>query len=88
MRDFASVARPGVSAVKPLDHVQLSQNGVSRRPPAPRSDDEEAAHFVQKKILCGWTAAGLGRLSFHASMEATDAYDHLDNRCRDRRPRE
>ena len=26
----------------------------------------------EKQILCGWTAAGLGRLSFHASMEATD----------------
>ena len=41
-----------------------------------------------KKILCGWTAAGLGRLSFHTSMEATDAVCHLRDRCRDHRPRE
>jgi hypothetical protein len=41
-----------------------------------------------KKILCGWTAARLGRLSFHTSMEATDAVCHLRDRCRDHRPRE
>ena len=41
-----------------------------------------------KKILCGWTAAGLGRLSFHTSMEATDAVRHLRDRCRDHRPGE
>ena len=40
-----------------------------------------------EKILCGWTAAGLGRLSFHTSMEATDAVCHLRDRCRDHRPR-
>src|SRR5271165_5103817 len=42
------------------------------RPPLP----------VQKQILCGWTAAGLGRLIFHTSMEATDAFNHLRDRCR------
>jgi hypothetical protein len=26
-----------------------------------------------EKILCGWTAVGLGRLSFHTSMETNDA---------------
>ena len=41
-----------------------------------------------KKILCGWTAAGLGRLSFHTSMEATNEVCHLCDRCRDHRPRE
>ena len=41
-----------------------------------------------EKILCGWTAAGLGRLSFHTSMEATDAVRHLRGRCRDHRPGE
>ena len=41
-----------------------------------------------KKILCGWTAAGLGRLSFHTSMEAIDAVRHLRDRCRDHRPGE
>ena len=41
-----------------------------------------------KKILCGWTAARLGRLSFHTSMEATDAVRHLRDRCRDHRPHE
>ena len=41
-----------------------------------------------QQILCGWTAAGLGRLSFHTSMEATDAIYHLRDRCRDRRPGE
>ena len=41
-----------------------------------------------EQILCGWTAAGLGRLSFHTSMEATDAIYHLRDRCRDRRPGE
>ena len=41
-----------------------------------------------EKILCGWTAARLGRLSFHTSMEATDAVRHLRDRCRDHRPRE
>jgi putative transposase len=30
----------------------------------------------------------LGRLSFHTSMEATDAVRHLRDRCRDHRPRE
>src|SRR6185437_7214990 len=29
-----------------------------------------------------------GRLSFHTSMEATDAVRHLRDRCRDHRPRE
>jgi hypothetical protein len=46
--------------------------------------DERAS----QQILCGWTAAGLGRLSFHTSMEATDAANHLRDRCRDHRPRE
>jgi putative transposase len=41
-----------------------------------------------EKILCGWTAARLGRLSFHTSMEATDAVRHLRDRCRDHRPSE
>jgi Homeodomain-like domain len=40
---------------------------------------------LRKKILCGWTAARLGRLSFHTSMEATDVH-HLRDRCRDHRP--
>ena len=44
--------------------------------------------YAGKKILCGWTAAGLGRLSFHTSMEATYAVCHLRDRCRDHRPRE
>ena len=35
-----------------------------------------------------WTAARLGRLSFHTSMEATDAVRHLRDRRRDHRPRE
>ena len=43
---------------------------------------------IRKKILCGWTAAGLGRLSFHTSMEATNEVFHLCNRCRGHRPRE
>ncbi len=30
----------------------------------------------------------LGRLIFHTSMEATDAFNHLRDRCRDHRPRE
>ena len=41
-----------------------------------------------KKILMRGTAARLGRLSFHTSMEATDAVCHLRDRCRDHRPRE
>ena len=43
---------------------------------------------VPREILCGWTAAVLGRLSFHTSMEATDAVSHLCDRCRDHGPRE
>ena len=53
----------------------------------PRSSTARASR-ARKKILCGWTAAGLGRLSFHTSMEATDAFCHLCDRCRDHRPRE
>src|SRR5208337_108127 len=41
-----------------------------------------------EQILCGWTAAGLGRLIFHTSMEATDGFYHLRDRCRDHRPGE
>ena len=44
--------------------------------------------FSAEQILCGWTAARLGRLSFHTSMEATDAVRHLRDRRRDHRPRE
>ena len=43
---------------------------------------------LMKKILCGWRAAGLGRLSFHTSMEATNEVCHVGDRCRDHRPRE
>jgi len=43
---------------------------------------------LRKKILCGWTAARLGRLSFHTGMEATDAVRHLRDLCRGHRPRE
>ncbi len=44
--------------------------------------DERAS----QQILCGWTAAGLGRLSFHTSMEATDGVCHPFDRSRDHRP--
>ena len=33
-----------------------------------------------QQILCGWTAARLGMLSFHTRMEASDATDHLRDR--------
>ena len=54
----------------------------------PQRSSTARASRARKKILCGWTAAGLGRLSFHTSMEATDAVRHLRDRCRGHRPRE
>ena len=69
-------------------------SAASSRPASPgrnrnvRAATGDAQAGRAKKILCGWTAARLGRLSFHTSMEATDAVRHLRDRCRDHRPRE
>ena len=46
------------------------------------------ANGIESHVVDGWTAAWLGRLRFHTSMEATDAVCHLCDRCRDHRPRE
>jgi hypothetical protein len=47
-----------------LGHLRLS---------GPQATVAQSAVQAAEKILCGWTAAGLGRLSFHTIMEATDA---------------
>ena len=67
-------------------NVLLSFAQFEREVTGGRIRDKIAAS--KKKILCGWTATRLGRLSFHTSMEATDAFNHLRDRCRDHRPRE
>ena len=41
-----------------------------------------------KRAPCAERTGFLGRLIFHTSMEATDAFNHLRDRCRDHRPRE
>ena len=77
-RSIASTMRFMPSAAKP----------PRARPARPPRSSTARASRAPKKILCGWAAAGLGRLSFHTSMEATDAVRHLRDRCRDHRPGE
>jgi hypothetical protein len=74
----------------PLDgKIVLDASDAWSQAAPPRLRPREAPFTESRKqILCGWMAAGLGRLSFHSSMEATNAICHLSDRCRDHRPHE
>jgi hypothetical protein len=69
---------------RPLEELERL---LREHPQSRRRAPSEGPNY-RKEILCGWTGAGLGRLSFHTSMEAIDAVRHLRDRCRDHRPGE
>ena len=85
---FRNFQRAASGSVSGTNFIWRCAKRSAGRPAQPPRSSTARASRARKKILWGWTAARLGRLSFHTSMEATDAVRHLRDRCRGHRPGE